>query len=453
MAGHVRENDSYQVAVVAFSARSLAEATAISGPRPLVADCFGDQDTRASASAFLPLDASHESACLATVAEIKAIAGRQALILLGGGAENWTCLTSMLAENFHVLGAQPRQMAEVRKIDFLQRTANASGVAFPRTFASPVACERQSLVFADCINKPFNGAGGVRIHRSHSSRPLSAEPFTTASTPTGFYLQELVDGRSLGASFLLGQTGTQLVGITSSLSSHQWPGPSEFIYRGSLGPLPISDTHRHQLLAAAEYVQRQVGILGWIQMDLILDGGGQLWLLEINPRWTAGMEIFVMAGTDLVQQHAAACGFRMTAGGGVRIPKWKSSREPTGNLISGGCTRGSGRSESIRMHAKAVYYAESDVHIDAPQLRRLQSLAHGALADIPSGLPLSQRKTTEDNSQQFSIFASVPCQQPILTLKAQIEIPDADLPRAEELLLAELRQRRQQVDSILVGGQ
>ena len=97
------------------------------------------------------------------------------------------------------------------------------------------------------------------------------------------------------------------------------------------------------------------------------DSFGDLWLLECNPRWTAGMEILVLAGNLLlVEKHIAA-----SHGRDDRDSDLAADRAT-------GCI------------AKAIVYAAQDLQISQPMIDRMlaQRLLGGAsfswLADVPS---------------------------------------------------------------------
>jgi predicted ATP-grasp superfamily ATP-dependent carboligase len=82
-----------------------------------------------------------------------------------------------------------------------------------------------------------------------------------------------------------------------------------FQYCGSIGPLP--DRPERPAGMAAEIgraVAAQFNLRGLFGCDFIADGS-TVWLAEVNPRYTASVEIYELAwGTPSLRWHLAACG-------------------------------------------------------------------------------------------------------------------------------------------------
>jgi predicted ATP-grasp superfamily ATP-dependent carboligase len=75
---------------------------------------------------------------------------------------------------------------------------------------------------------------------------------------------------------------------------HIW---SDFIYRGSIAPVAIPDWFLEPISNFASSVVHETNWCGLWQADFLLPGN-ELYLLEINPRWTASMEL-ISYGYDL----------------------------------------------------------------------------------------------------------------------------------------------------------
>ena len=70
---------------------------------------------------------------------------------------------------------------------------------------------------------------------------------SNAMVQAGLTPQRLWDERAIFGikSLVLHRDGSvELLGATEALAAAQWPGPSEFIYRGSLGPIDLPLHHR-----------------------------------------------------------------------------------------------------------------------------------------------------------------------------------------------------------------
>ena len=98
-----------------------------------------------------------------------------------------------------------------------------------------------------------------------------------------------------------------LVGVTRQLIGESWLGAHGFQYAGSIGPLPIHQATRETIARIGEVLTTRFELRGIFGVDFILDGE-RVWTLEVNPRYTASVEIVERAtGLPAVAMHAAAC--------------------------------------------------------------------------------------------------------------------------------------------------
>lgn len=341
---------------VGFSVRALVQAiTACTTHPPIAADCFGDHDCRLSAHRIIPLQPRGDghSRCKHLLQELQAGgATADSPVLLGGGAENWLELVAMLHSNFTLLGPTEPQLRQLRNLAYWQACAAVSGMAFPETiWERPPASEGWLL-------KPRHGAGGHAIQRAAGQ----------GGEKSSHYYQRHVVGRALGAYCIVHSDGqVELLGASESLSAAQWPGPSEFIYRGSMGPIALTSEQRTQIVELCQVIQASSGCRGWLQLDFIEDAAGKLWLLELNPRWAAGMEILFLAGINPVAHHLLAWGQALD----TAIANPNDTRQPA-------------TPASHLSFAKGVVYADRELHLNQAMIERLHGLPRQSFADLPS---------------------------------------------------------------------
>lgn len=388
-----------------FSARALAEAIlGATGIRPILVDHFGDHDAKAVCEHYVPWDTPPLAGCevkptvdeptpssrygeLLKCVETITNANRSVIVLSGGGTENHPALLRCMAQNYRLLGASADQIQILREPRFWREVAANSGIGFPQTFldADSENADSENADSQDVaktppyLAKPFAGAGGLNIRRA-------------SEADSGFYLQQFIPGRSLGISFVLSPSGATLIGVTESLDCDAWYGPREFIYRGSWGPVTLRPNQIKKLKCAARYIQCETGLRGWLQFDVIEDGNGKLWLLELNPRWTAGMEVLVKTGANPVAMHLSACSCDW-AEGGEELNSSKAS--------SKSCAE-----ECAEYFAKAVYYTPADIELTPKRLSSLHSLPSGSFADIPSAQMLGS--VIEAGHPALTLRAKIP---------------------------------------------
>jgi predicted ATP-grasp superfamily ATP-dependent carboligase len=155
-------------------------------------------------------------------------------------------------------------------------------------------------------------------------------------------------------------------------------------------------------------------------MDFIEDHFGQLWLLEINPRWAAGMEILMLAGVNPVEFHLSA---------------WKSVRKDAVNAPTKQAAHRSSSSElaSEAYFGKAVVYADRDLWLTQEQINRLHRLPREHYADLPSVEMCGQL---------------IPQGAPLLTVRVGGE-PNLLYPLRRQAILARLQQLRDELLNVL----
>ncbi|MCA9132896.1 MAG: ATP-grasp domain-containing protein [Planctomycetales bacterium] len=411
--------------VVGFAARALAVATASLGRRPIVVDHFADHDCQQCAEACFQLPQWGEARPFPSEVwkRLLRVAGAGSIpspslprppLLLGGGTENWPQLVDALHGPFHVLGPTSTQLSLLRCRHFWQDLAEQNHCRFPES-RSDLRSTASGL--AGWLSKPLRGAGGLGIRRL---APAASSPPTPPDGRERYWQRE-IQGRALGAHCILYNDRVQLLGITASFSADDWPGPSEFVYRGSWGPVPLCVEQQRVILGLCQAVRHASGLRGWLQIDFIEDSAGELWLLELNPRWAAGMEILLNSGVNAVAHHLAAW-------------DWAQGRWPSVRTQTETTARTQGAENSARQFAKAIVYAQRDIELSKDRLRALHALPPAEFADLPSRDMLGQ---------------TVAAGHPLLTVRTALTT-DGHGSQVRQNLLRALHLLRQQVASCTV---
>lgn len=351
-----------------FSVRALAQAL-----RPLTdklagLDHFGDQDLIDACDSWL----GHQSwdqtpeTIREIVSELRtlrwaAIGGAdswRARVLLGGGTENWPELVAALHQNFEVLGPCPMQLSQLRSVENWRRWAADSGLHFPSTQLPPRETPTHSQPgFSSApesktwLAKSIRGSGGLGVRDFDTSVSFSSAD----------YLQHKIEGRCLGVTCILEPSGSSFLGATEAFSSREWPAPGEYIYRGSWGEIQLCEQTIAKVQQLANLVHAETGLLGWLQMDFIEDPAGDLWLIEFNPRWTAGMEVLLDCGTNPALHHLRAWGCEPEASSllAPEVPRPITC-------------------------AKAITYTPREVTLNGEAIEKLHALPRDHFADIPA---------------------------------------------------------------------
>jgi predicted ATP-grasp superfamily ATP-dependent carboligase len=234
-------------------------------------DRFGDLDLRAIA----PVLTAPSSDTLATLADgVDADA-----VVYGAGFENRPDLVRRLAYGRELLGTPPELLAAVRDPWEVGSAARAAGARAPETRAAGGSAAGAWL------RKPRHGGGGrgVRPWQGGALRPTEV-------------LQRRIDGLPCSAVALSDGRRAFVIGLTEQLHrSFQW--------MGNVAPprLPREETSEldGQLRAVCAEVAARFGVRGAFGVDAIWDGS-HAWVLEVNPRPPASLELF---GTRSFEAH------------------------------------------------------------------------------------------------------------------------------------------------------
>ena len=149
--------------------------------------------------------------------------------------------------------------------------------------------------------KPFAGTGGWEIQPARKWLSSHRDP---SSKHFQGYWQKRIQGPTFGASIISDGRSAIVAGICRSL--HGTPG-RPFAYRGSIGPIRsrwIQKLHP-ELTQLAQWLTSNYQIQGLWNIDLVYDRRTRKWfLLEVNPRPSASMEVLELAaGKSLISIH------------------------------------------------------------------------------------------------------------------------------------------------------
>jgi uncharacterized protein len=278
--------EAFDILIMGASTRAAAFTAMRRGLRPYCVDYFADRDL----AGVCPVErVAWGNAAPGFLAAAESLPPSPWFYT--GGFENDPDLVGRISRRHHLWGVGAGILRAVRDPIAVARALNESGIPAPEIRLDPAGLPDDG----SWLVKPIASGGGRGI-----------EPFTGRSilNASPCYFQRLVDGPSYSALFI-GQGGrARLVGIT-----RQWIGVagSPFAYRGSIGPCPISSALAGSLGNMGNRLTSAFGLVGWFGVDYILRDGIP-WPVEINPRYTASLEIHELAsGRSLMDEHRRAC--------------------------------------------------------------------------------------------------------------------------------------------------
>jgi predicted ATP-grasp superfamily ATP-dependent carboligase len=286
--------DAPALLVAAQSGRALAAAARRAGFAPYVADLFGDMDTLALAAAYRPLTGRlglgiAASGVLATLDALAAQAGSPVLgVVLGSGFEGRPALVAAIAERFPLLGASAASLARVKDPAQFAAACERLGIPHPPISLGPVA---QPELW---VTKRAGGSGGSHIR-----------PGRPGQVARGCYAQRRAPGVPLSLAVLADGRNAQVVAVT-----RQWTAPATqapWRYGGAIEPGEVGAGILAEMTEAVSRLVPEFGLRGLISADCLVDAD-RWWLLEINPRPGATLDVIDRRPTPLLTRHIAAVG-------------------------------------------------------------------------------------------------------------------------------------------------
>ena len=302
--------------IVGASARAAAESAARANFLPMAVDQFGDQDLRRIADL---------RTCERFPEEIPGLAAElpPAGFVLTGAMENHRSILEALTASRPLLGCSLEAIAAVRdplRVQAILKKCNLPTVATSSSEPIHTAGDRW-------LKKPVHGSNGAGIC-----------PLTESATPTpteSFYYQKLIPGISQSGLFLASAQSTVLIGVTEQWIGVSWLNAKPFGYAGSFGPLQLNEKTQRNWKRIGSALGQHCGLQGIFGVDAVAQNG-TIYVIEVNPRFTASAEILDIAGDgQLMRDHVRAC----------RDGKAKTST----------------RLPSEKAHAKAIYYTPRDI--------------------------------------------------------------------------------------------
>jgi len=324
--------------IVGASVRAAAQSARRAGLRPWCADLFADRDLQACADArrvnrypddlFAALQGAPPGAWMYT-----------------GGLENFSDEIDRFAESRELLGCRGAGLRSVRDPFVLHRTLTDAGFHAPqcRRFDDPPST-------GEWLDKPNRGSGGRGIRRfaigdasrkrrskfgtrrsfprSGVGMPLrdapASPPDSTETAGRGAkrsfaalrsqaelgneknHFQQFLAGRSISAVGVGDGSHGSLLGVTRQLVGG--PGAPEFAYCGSVGPITLASAAHATVVRLIDHLAGAFDLRGLFGVDLILDDADRPWVIEVNPRWPASVEVLELAiGLPAMRIHVDAC--------------------------------------------------------------------------------------------------------------------------------------------------
>jgi predicted ATP-grasp superfamily ATP-dependent carboligase len=294
------------ILVTGLSTRAIAESAVHGGHAVITLDYFGDLDQKGLVENYsLKRDFQFRFS-----AEGLQQASRhldyQAVVYISN-LENHPGVVAELARGRVLLGNAPAVLRQVRDWRALRQFCQETNIPHPITLLPGEEKEADPTV---CwLRKPVRSGGG------HGIKVWAGDPLDEAHI-----LQAYVEGQPASVAFVADAQRSVLLGLTEQLIGQDELGSRRFAWCGNILPLEIQSRDWLAVLKDVEemvtQLTRRFSLRGVNGIDLVMaegpDGQAQPTLVEINPRYTASMELVERAyGINVFSAHIEAMSGRL----------------------------------------------------------------------------------------------------------------------------------------------
>ena len=276
------------VLIVGVSTRPAADSAARAGFGVTALDAFGDLDQSPGVRALsLPRDFG-EAFSASSAARAAETLSSDAVVYLSS-FENHPRAVRSLARGRSLWGNSSHVLKRVR--DPWQLAAALEHRGIPAPMLSSRASDSMTWLV-----KPRRSGGGHGIREWAPGTPI----------PRGYYLQERIDGVPGSITFVAASGRAIPFGLTRQIVADCRFGATAHRYCGNI-LLPASGPLFARATELASVVSEEFALVGVNGIDFVARDEVP-YLVEVNPRYSASMELVEQAyGVSVFAMHASAC--------------------------------------------------------------------------------------------------------------------------------------------------
>ncbi|MGE3808165.1 MAG: ATP-grasp domain-containing protein [Gemmataceae bacterium] len=297
--------------ILGGSTRAAACSALRAGMQPWCAGYFADADLAERCPARCVTGKDYPHGLLAALDEAP-----EAPWLYTGALENRPPLIRQLAKRRPLWGIDGQALAKTRAPLVWSRMLRDAGLPAPAVSLRATDLDAQR----DWMIKPLKSGGGARVRR-----------FKGKPAGRGMFYQEYIAGELCSSLYVGDGHGASLLGSTRQLVGIDWLHGPGFKYCGSIGPLTLDSGAQRTLEQMGNVLAAGCGLRGIFGIDFVLRQGVP-WPIEINPRYTASVEVLEHAlGIAVLALQRAVCknGLRLeSAGQSINHARQGRSKEP-----------------------------------------------------------------------------------------------------------------------------
>ena len=302
-----------RILITGLSTRAIAESAAHGAEQVITLDYFGDHDQRMLVENYALLRDFRLPFSAEALLQASRSLDYEAVVYISN-LENHPAVVEELARGRALLGNDPAVLRQVRDWRVLREFCRTAPFPCPTTLLPGE--EGQAV-------RP----GGRRPNGADPEIPWLCKPVCSGGGHGIRYwdgalqpdrariLQRYIAGRPASAAFVADGQRSVALGLTEQLIGQEELGARDFTWCGNILPLALRRKERAVLLQVVQTMADQLtvsfGLRGVNGMDLVIaagpDGSPCPFLVEVNPRYTASMELVERAyGLNVFSLHLAA---------------------------------------------------------------------------------------------------------------------------------------------------
>ncbi len=212
----------------------------------------------------------------------------------GSGFEAQPELLQRIAEIIPLIGNSAETVAAVKNASKFFAVLKQLKIPHPSVLdVLPVSSVNDGSVVY--LKKNSGGSGGTHITQ------VSANEISLLDNE---YYQQQLSGRSVSLLFMADGREVEPVGF-----NEQWLSPwakMPFRYGGAVSRIVLDSSVQQQLIAAAKKLTMAFDLLGLNSLDAIVQEG-TVYVLEVNPRLSATVDLYGDIEENLIDRHVQVC--------------------------------------------------------------------------------------------------------------------------------------------------
>lgn len=294
------------ILIIGLSTRAIAESAAKGEHNVTTLDYFGDQDQKGLVENYsLKRDFRFPFSAEGLLQASRHLRFERAVYI--SNLENHPAVVAELTHGRVLLGNAPVVLRQVRDWRVLRTFCQEANIPHPTTLLPGE--EEAADPSVRWLRKPVRSGGGHGIW-PWAGRPLDED----------HVLQAHIDGQPASAAFVADGQRSVVIGLTEQLIGQEPLGARGYTWCGNILPLTLQPTERAVVLERVERMAASLtarfGLRGVNGLDLVVadgpNGRPHPVLVEVNPRYTASMELVERAyGLNVFSLHLEAMAGRL----------------------------------------------------------------------------------------------------------------------------------------------